>query len=62
MEGVYFDNLKGMSIAAVGTGKKPHGYLAVCRLLFGEHLVWRNPRCVNAKGRETFGNNHALSN
>lgn len=51
-----------MSVAAVGKGKKADGYPGICRLQFGKHLGWRNPRCVGKKGRERFGRNHEWSN
>lgn len=45
MESIYFENVsvKGMSIAALGKGKKTDGYLVVYRLGLGNKYCLEEP-------------------
>ena len=63
MESIYFENVreKGMSIAALGKGKKTDAYPAVCTLWFGTHFAWGNPRCRSDKDGEKIGRSHESS-
>lgn len=43
---------KGMSIAAVGKGKKTDASPIVCTVWLGKYFAWRNPRCRSEKKME----------
>lgn len=63
MESIYSENAreKGMSLAAVGKGKKTDAYPVVCTSWLGKYFAWRNPRCRSENDGEKFGRSHESS-